>query len=318
MCPNCAAHEAREVRLREALAKIEDSAPELTPEEYGCAEYGDLERDIMEFGRIARRALATPTDRTALDALLAAERERCAAAIGNSTTQAALVADLREAAGRAAHDTYRAAPHNKQHAPEDCPCRDGHDTDDCDLTCGRCNATCYGRPHDNTSRRCPACRPALRAWESLSEATREEFRASQEPALSVLTPLLAHAEARLADAVLRLRRLRGIADDLRDAISRPPLLAPFLGSCVAQIHEETDRGLLAAVSDVVFELRPCGRPLPCPRHGGHPKPPCTACKGYKVVASQTLYGFFNPCKACDGMGVPPGTPAQFCQEMVVA
>lgn len=121
-----------------------------------------------------------------------------------------LPAELREAAGRAEHDDYRAA--SKDHPPEVCPCRDGHDYQHVHCSagcnahddrgglryCGRCGLDVLLA--DTMLGMCRRCSDDMRPWPDLTEAQREAFRASQDPALSVVAPALAQAEERADDA----------------------------------------------------------------------------------------------------------------------
>lgn len=101
-------------------------------------------------------------------------------------------ADRVEAGARAAHAAYRAemaGPSGKLHTPEDCPCRDGHDFNDGEERwhCVRCGEHFRETPRIET--RCHACRPAMREWDALTEATRERFRESARPIVAALDAL---------------------------------------------------------------------------------------------------------------------------------
>ena len=111
--------------------------------------------------------------------------------------------DLLESAARACHDAYRAErAGGKLHAPEECPCREGHVVSPRGWICHRCGIDAERHPD------CLACRPLLRLFDSLTEAQRETFRSQARPVLAVVEPMLAQARAREEARCNRCLRVR--------------------------------------------------------------------------------------------------------------
>lgn len=108
-----------------------------------------------------------------------------------------------EAAALAAYEQWRAQQVAAgRHEPEDCPCRDGHDSPDlCEILCSRCGGS--GGPHPKHDRRgCSKCSRDLRGWDGITEAARERYCAQVTPIVAVLSER-AHRELLVVRAALR-------------------------------------------------------------------------------------------------------------------
>lgn len=131
-----------------------------------------------------------------------------------------------ETAARAAYEHWReqrvAAG---RHEPENCPCRDGHNSPDlCEILCSRCGGS--GGSHPKHDRRgCSQCSRELRGWDGLTEARREHFCGQVAP---VVAALHEHANQELlaVRAALRnfelngsdaVKQIAGIYSDLEGA-----------------------------------------------------------------------------------------------------
>lgn len=109
-------------------------------------------------------------------------------------------AELREAAGKEAH-ARRCRQAGPDHAPKDCPFRLHKWGVFC---CDRCGAAKTGRRRPEPCQVCQTCDPLLADWPDLTDDQRETFRASQDPALSVVAPLLAECAAALPGTRVQL------------------------------------------------------------------------------------------------------------------